>query len=346
MTDAGEGSATINGGVDMTRRSSTGPLPRALFALAFGVCAALAASLSLAQEAASTAPASSSAAATAAKGAESFDTPEQAADAMVDAAERFDVAALGRLLGPGQNDVVLTGDDATDRERARAFATQGREQKRIYIEPQHSTRAVLLLGKQDWPFPVPIVKRHGKWSFDAAAGRVELLNRRIGGNELDAIAVCRGFVEAQYEYAFRRREGYDVHEYAQRVIATPGRQDGLAWQNPDGSWSGPVGEHIAHAIATGQFTKGEPYHGYYFKVLSKQGPAAPGGAMDYVVKGIMIGGFALAAAPAEYAKTGYKTFMVSQSGVVYEKDLGPGTLESFSKMESFNPDKSWTPVPE
>jgi hypothetical protein len=345
MTNARIAAVAIQAGVEMTRRPA-GQLRRALFALAFAGYGMLAASVPLAQESAKTATAASSAAGTPAEGAESFDTPEQAADALVDAAASFDTAALGRLLGPGQNDVLLTGDDATDRKRAEAFAAQAHEQKRIYIDPQKPTRAVLLIGQQDWPCPVPIVKRHGKWSFDAAAGRVELLNRRIGGNELDAIAVCRGFVEAQYDYAFRRREGYEVHEYAQRVVATPGKQDGLAWQNRDGTWSGPVGEHIARAIASGEFTKGEPYHGYYFKVLKKQGPAAPGGAMDYVVKGIMIGGFALAAAPAEYGKTGFKTFMVNQSGLVYEKDLGAGTLEAFRKMESFDPDKSWTAVPE
>jgi len=345
MIDARQAAVTIHVGPDVTRRPA-GQQWRALFALALGGCAMLAASVPLAQESANTATAASSAATTQAESAESFDTPEQAADALVDAAARFDTAALGRLLGAGQRDVVLTGDDATDRKRAEAFAAQAHEQKRIYIDPHKPTRAVLLIGKQDWPCPVPIVKHHGKWSFDAAAGRVELLNRRIGGNELDAIAVCRGFVEAQYDYAFRRREGYEVHEYAQRVVARPGKQDGLAWQNPDGTWSGPVGEHIARAIASGEFTKGEPYHGYYFKVLKKQGPAAPGGAMDYVVKGIMIGGFALAAAPAEYGKTGFKAFMVSQAGLVYEKDLGAGTLEAFRKMETFNPDKSWTPVPE
>jgi len=345
MTDAQETAVTIDVGFDMTPRPAV-QLRRAVFVLALGACATLAAPGLPAQESATTATAGSSVATTRAEGAESFDTPEQAADALVDAADRFDTVAFGRLLGPGQSDVVLSGDDAADRKRATAFAAQAREQKRIYIDPQKPTRAVLLIGREDWPCPMPIVKRHGKWSFDAAAGRVELRNRRIGGNELDAISVCRGFVEAQYEYAFRRREGFDVHEYAQRVIATPGKQDGLAWQNTDGSWSGPVGEHVAHAIAGGEFTKGEPYHGYYFRVLKKQGPAAQGGAMDYVVKGIMIGGFALAAAPAEHGKTGFKTFMVSQSGLVYEKDLGPGTLQTFRKLETFNPDKSWTPVPE
>ncbi len=328
--------------------TSAGQLPRALLALAFGGYSMLAASVPLVQESAGTKPAGSSGSTTAtqAQGAESFDTPDQAADALVDAVASFDTAAIGRLLGPGQSDVLLTGDQATDRKRAEAFAAQAHEQKRIYIDPQKPSRAVLLIGRQDWPCPVPIVRHHGKWSFDAAAGRIELLNRRIGGNELDAITVCRGFVEAQYDYAFRRREGYEVHEYAQRVVATPGKQDGLAWQSPDGTWSGPVGEHIARAIASGQVSKGEPYHGYYFKVLKRQGPAAPGGAMDYVVEGIMIGGFALAAAPAEYGKTGFKTFIVNQAGVVYEKDLGAGTPEAFRRMESFNPDRSWSAVPE
>jgi len=152
-------------------------------------------------------------------------------------------------------------------------------------------------------------------------------------------------VEAQREYALQKREGYDVNQYAQRVISTPGKQDGLAWQDRVGVWGGPVGEKIARAIEQGYANRAEPYHGYFFKILKGQGPAAPLGAMDYVVKGLMIGGFALLAAPAEYGETGLKTFMISQDGVVYQKDFGPTTLEEFSKMERFNPDKSWTPVP-
>jgi hypothetical protein len=183
-----------------------------------------------------------------------------------------------------------------------------------------------------------------KWVFDAKAGRQELLYRRVGANELDAIAICRGYVEAQNEYAHQVRDGYDVNQYAQRVISTPGKQDGLAWQNADGSWGGPVGEKIAHAIELGYTSRSEPYHGYFFKVLKGQGPDAPLGQMDYVVKGLMIGGFALVAAPAEYAVTGVKTFIVSNGGVVYEKDFGPASLDEFEKMERFNPDKSWKPV--
>jgi hypothetical protein len=188
------------------------------------------------------------------------------------------------------------------------------------------------------------VKRGAKWSFDTAAGRHEILYRRIGSNELDAIAICRGYVEAQHEYALKKRDGYDVNQYAQRIISTPGTQDGLAWKNQDGTWGGPVGDKVASAIEQGYSKRGEPYHGYFFKVLKGQGPAAPLGQLDYVVKGAMIGGFALAAAPAEYGVTGVKTFIVSQDGVVYEKDLGPKTLEAFSKIERFNPDRTWKPV--
>ena len=202
------------------------------------------------------------------------------------------------------------------------------------------------MGNEDWPFPVPLVKSGDKWYFDARAGRQELLHRRIGANELDAVDICRGYVDAQYEYAFQPREGFNVNQYAQRIISNPGKQDGLGWQNQDGSWGGPIGEKIARAIEQGYSPGAEPYHGYFFKILKGQGPAAPLGQMDYVVKDLMIGGFALVAAPAEYGETGIKTFIVSQDGVVYEKDLGPGTLNEFQNMERFNPDQSWIPVME
>jgi hypothetical protein len=188
------------------------------------------------------------------------------------------------------------------------------------------------------------VKTGVKWFFDSKAGRQELLYRRIGANELDAIAVCRGYVDAQDEYALQPRTGYDVNQYAQRIVSTPGKQDGLAWQDADGTWDGPIGENIARAIEQGYTSRTEPYHGYFFKILKGQGPAAPLGEMDFVVQGAMIGGFALVAAPAEYKVTGVRTFMVSHDGVVYEKDLGHKTLNEFKKMERFNPDSSWTPV--
>jgi len=277
-------------------------------------------------------------------GAKTFDTPQQAADALVAAAEKFDERVLKEIFGPGGEDIVFSGEYPQDRKRASDFAAEAREKKSVSVDSKKGNRAFLLVGNEDWPFPVPIVKLGAKWAFDAKAGRQELLYRRIGSNELDAIDICRGYVEAQHEYALQKREGYDANQYAQRIVSTPGKQDGLAWQNPDGSWSGPIGEKIARAIEQGYSGGAEPYHGYFFKILKGQGPAAPIGEMDFVVKGVMIGGFALVAAPAEYGVTGVKTFIVSHDGVVYEKDFGPATLNEFIKMDRFNPDRSWKPV--
>ena len=275
-----------------------------------------------------------------------FNTPQQAADELVDAAEKFDVHALEEIFGPDDDDIVLSGEYPQDRQRASDFAAEARKKKSVSMDPKKGSRAFLLVGDEDWPFPVPLVKLGGRWYFNAKAGRQELLQRRIGADELDAIDICRGYVEAQHEYALQPREGFDVNQYAQRIISNPGKQDGLAWQNPDGSWGGPIGEEIARVIEQGYSPGAEPYHGYFFKILKGQGPAAPLGQMDYVVKGVMIGGFALVAAPAEYGETGLKTFIVSEDGVVYERDFGPGTLNEFTKMERFNPDGSWTPVME
>jgi hypothetical protein len=273
-----------------------------------------------------------------------FDTPQQAADALVPAAEKFDEHALREIFGPGGEDIYLSGEYPQDRQRASDFAAQAREKKSISLDPKRGNRAYLLVGSEDWPFPVPIVKVGAKWAFDARAGRQELLYRRVGSNELDAIDICRGYVEAQHEYALQKREGYDANQYAQRIISTPGKQDGLAWQNPDGTWDGPIGQRIARAIEQGYSVDAEPYHGYFFKILKGQGPAAPLGEMDFVVKNVMIGGFALVAAPAEYGVTGVKSFIVSHDGVVYERDFGPATLNEFIKMDRFNPDRSWKPI--
>jgi hypothetical protein len=280
-------------------------------------------------------------------GARSFDTPQQAADVLVEAADKFDIAALTQIFGPGGDDVVFSGEFAQDRKHAADFVAEAKERKSVSVDARTGSRAFLLVGDEEWPFPVPIVRRGGKWFFDAKAGRQELLYRRIGANELDAIQICHGYVEAQHEYALQPHEGYEVNQYAQRIISTPGKHDGLAWQNADGTWGGPVGEKIARAIEQGYTpSRSEPYHGYFFKILKGQGPAAPLGEMDFVVKGVMIGGFALVAAPAEYGVTGVKTFTVSHDGVVYEKDFRSETLDEFQKMERFNPDKSWTPVQE
>ena len=316
-----------------------------VFLIAFAVCAWAQAPAPAKQAPAPAKTASAPASATAA-GPMTFATPQQAADALVAAAKDFDVPRIEKIFGPEGDDIVLTGETGQDRELAEAFSAKAAEKKSVSMDPQGGNRAFLVVGNEDWPFPVPIVKRNNRWAFDAKAGRQEILYRRSGRNELDAIQICDGYVEAQNDYALEPREGYDVHQYAQRIIASPGKQDGLAWRNPDGTWGGPVGEKIADAIELGYTNKAEPYHGYFFKVLKGQGPAAPLGRLDYVIEGVMIGGFALVAAPAEYGVTGVKTFMVSQDGVVYEKDLGEDTLNIFKQMELFNPDDSWDPVEE
>jgi hypothetical protein len=295
-----------------------------------------------ARSAATNAPAAT----TAPAGAKGFDTPQQAADVLIDAAEKFDQIALTQIFGPSGEDVVFSGEYAQDRQHAANFVAEAHEKKSVSVDPKSGTRAFILVGNDDWPFPVPLVKKGDKWFFDAKAGRQELLYRRIGANELDAIEICRGYVEAQDEYALQPHDEYVVNQYAQRIVSASGKQDGLAWQNPDGSWGGPIGEKIARAIEQGYTSSADPYHGYFFKILKGQGPAAPLGEMNFVVNGVMIGGFALVAAPAEYGVTGVRTFIVSYDGVVYEKDFGPKTLDEFQEMMLFNPDKSWTPVPE
>lgn len=272
-----------------------------------------------------------------------FDTPEQAADSLITAAEKFDVPMLKRVLGSAGVPLVESKDTVRDRETAMSFAQEAQTQHRLEFDSSKTT-AVLSVGATDWPVPMPIVKRNGKWAFDAAAGQEEILRRRIGRNELDAIQVCRGFVEAQRQYALDKHDGSDVNQYAQRIVSTPGKQDGLAWRTADSAWEGPVGERIARVIAEGYKTRYQPYHGYYFKVLKGQGPAAPLGQMDFVVHGAMIGGFALVAAPAQYGVTGVQTFIVSHNGVVYQQDLGKQTLDKFRQMERYNPDSTWTRV--
>lgn len=276
---------------------------------------------------------------------QTFATPEKAVEALVSAAERFDVDGLKQILGPDGADLIGTDDPVADKNQSAAFAAQAREKTQIVRDPKKPNVAALVIGPDDWPTPIPLVQTGGAWRFDSKAGRQEVLYRRIGANELDAITVCRGYVEAQHEYASEKHGGALVNQYAQRVISTEGKQDGLAWKGADGSWQGPVGEDIARYISEGYTKRYDPFHGYYFKILKRQGPAAPMGEMDFVIKGTMIGGFALVAAPANYRVTGVKTFIVSHTGIVYEKDLGASTLDQFRAMERYNPDPTWKPVP-
>jgi hypothetical protein len=270
-----------------------------------------------------------------------FTTPQEAAQALIQAAGSYDVPTLMEILGPDAKDLVSSEDPVRDKNRSVEFAALAKEKQSVTLDPRTSDRARLSVGNEDWPFPIPIVMRNGKWYFDSKSGREEILFRRIGENELDAILICRGFGEAQEEYASEKHDGSELNQYAQRIVSTPGKHDGLAWQNSDGSWGGPVGEAVAKALAEGYSPDKPPFHGYYFKVLKGQGLAAPLGQMSFVVEDAMIGGFALAAAPAQYRVTGMQTFIVSYEGIVYQKDLGPDTLSVFKNMELYNPDKTW-----
>lgn len=271
---------------------------------------------------------------------ESFTTPQRAADALIKAASDYDVPALLSIFGPQGEDIVSSADPVRDKNTALAFAEKARQKEIVWINPATPNRAIVVVGNDAWPFPVPIVKKGGKWFFDTKAGRTEILYRRIGANELDAIQICRAFVEAQREYASQQHDG--INQYAQKIISSPGEQDGLYWQNADGTHGGPLSEAVARAIEEGYSTdKPTAYHGYYFKILKGQGPAAPLGRIDYVIEGVMIGGFALVAVPAQYRVTGVETFIVSNYGVVYQKDLGSDSLQIVKDMELYNPDKTW-----
>jgi hypothetical protein len=271
---------------------------------------------------------------------ESFTTPQKAAAALIKAASSYDVPALISIFGPHGEDFISSADPVRDKNNALVFAEKAGQKRSVWVDPAHPSRAILMVGNDDWPLPVPIVKKGGMWLFDTKAGRDEILRRRIGANELDAIQICRGFVEAQKEYASQQHDG--INQYAQKIISSPEKQDGLYWQNADGTPGGPISEPVARAIAEGYSTdKRTAYHGYYFKVLKGQGPAAPLGRIDYVIEGVMIGGFALVAVPAEYRVTGVETFIVSNYGVVFQKDLGPDSLTIVKDMELYNPDKTW-----
>jgi hypothetical protein len=272
-----------------------------------------------------------------------FNSAEEAAAALVAATEQYDVPELTAILGEDGEALVSSEDTILDRNNALAFAAEARVQQRLEYDASGKS-AVLSVGAGDWPLPIPIVRQGGKWYFDAEAGREEVLRRRVGRNELNAIEVCRDYVDAQWVYALEKHDGALVNQYAQRVISTLGKRDGLAWRTADGRWQGPLGETIAQFIAEGYRERYEPFHGYYFKILKGQGPAAPLGEMDFMVKGAMLGGFGMVAAPAEYMVTGVMSFIVSHDGIVYQKDLGERSVELFRAMERYDPDSTWKAV--
>ena len=273
----------------------------------------------------------------------SFATPQEAAQALVDAAGQNDTAALMKIFGPQGSDIVKSGDAAEDKDARSEFARRAHEKMQVQIEPSNPNRAVIIAGNDNWPFPIPLIStKAGQWHFDPARGRVEILARRVGRNELVAIDVCRGYVEAQMEYASRDRNGNGVLDYAQQIVSSPGKKNGLYWEGEPDNLVPKAFADAAAAIAGGKTPT--PYHGYYFRILTAQGPDAEGGPHAYIVKGQMIGGFALMAYPAKYGDSGIKTFLVNHRGVVFEKDLGPATATLAPQMTRFNPDKSWQPV--
>jgi DUF2950 family protein len=270
-----------------------------------------------------------------------FNTPAEAAHAVRDAAEANDTNALLKIFGSEGRSIVVSGDAAEDKNGRAQFARLAHE--KMQIREDSPDRATILAGSDDWSFPIPLVRINGHWQFDTARGKVEVLARRIGRNEMDAIEVCRGYVEAQMEYAAHDRDADGNLEYAQRIMSSPGKKDGLYWE---GEAESLVPKSFAEAAAAifAEGRKPVPYHGYYFHILKAQGPDASGGTADYVVKGEMIGGFALIAYPAEYGTSGIRSFIVNHKAVVYEKDLGPTTGTLARQMIRFNPDKSWKPV--
>jgi hypothetical protein len=275
---------------------------------------------------------------------QAFKTPDEAASALVSAAKAGDRKAIVTVLGPDGDDIVSSGDDVADAVTRQKFVATYEAKHQITMDGDN--KAIMVIGQDDFPFPIPLVRKDGLWRFDTAAGREEILFRRIGRNELDAIQSCLAYVDAQYEYAEKDRIGAGLNTYAQRIISRPGQKDGLYWPASQGEDVSPLGEFIGRATAEGYRTGAgrTPYHGYYFKILTRQGAAATGGEVDYVVGGRMIGGFALVAYPAEYRNSGVMTFIVSHAGEVFQKDLGPETTTLAERMMSFNPDRSWQKV--
>jgi hypothetical protein len=273
-----------------------------------------------------------------------FASPEEAVKELVAALQAGDVKAMLEVLGPGSREIVQSGDAVSDRASRERFLKAYEESNAL--EKSSDAKAVLSVGRDAWPFPVPIVKGVTGWRFDGRQGGEEILNRRIGRNELSAVQAVLAYVDAQREYYLRNPQGDKLLQYAQRFASSPGKRDGLYFPTKAGEHPSPLGPLFASAKAEGYAKKGEgtlpvPYHGYRYRILRGQGADASGGAYDYVAQGRMIGGFALIAWPASYGNSGVMTFIANHQGVVYEKDLGSDTTAAVQKIARFNPDKSW-----
>jgi hypothetical protein len=271
-----------------------------------------------------------------------FGSPEEAMKTLVETVKAGDTKGIMAILGPEGEDIISSGDEVADKNAQEQFVKA--YQETVYFVKEKEDRVSIIIGNDNWPFPIPIVKKGEGWVFDTKEGREEVLNRRLGRNELNAIQVCSAYVEAQREYASTDRERDGIIQYAQKVVSDTGRRNGLYWEAAEGEVPSPLGPLAAEAAAEGYKRTGgkpRPYHGYYYKILKGQGPSAPGGAYQYVINGHMVAGYALVAWPAEYGVSGVMTFQVNQNGTVYEKDLGPKTGEKVKGMMRYNPDQTW-----
>ncbi|HSB06165.1 MAG TPA: DUF2950 domain-containing protein [Thermodesulfobacteriota bacterium] len=271
-----------------------------------------------------------------------FGLPEEAMKTLAEAVKTGDTKGVMAILGPEGEDIISSGDEVADKNALEQFVKA--YQERVDFVKEKEDRVSVIIGNDYWPFPIPIVKKGEGWVFDTKAGREEVLKRRVGRNELNAIQVCSAYVEAQREYASTDRERDGIIQYAQKVLSDPYRRNGLYWEAGEGEAPSPLGPLAAEAAAEGYRRTGDkpkPYHGYYYKILKGQGPNAPGGAYNYVINGHMVAGYALVAWPAEYGVSGVMTFVVNQNGTVYEKDLGPKTEERVKGMTRYNPDRTW-----
>jgi len=309
-------------------------------------CAALATAAAVAMSspafAADTAKKATAAKASAQK---AYATPEELFQALVDAAKANDSKALNALLGPKGDALLHSGDAVADKQRAEKFAAD--YAAKHSVTKNGDAKATLVVGSDDWPMPIPAVKSAKGWTLDTAAGSREILARRIGRNELDAIQVVQAVVDAQRDYASEDRDANGVRDYARKFLSTPGKKDGLYWPTKEGEPPSPLGPLVVQASGEGYKGKSgtpTPYHGYYFRMLTAQGKDAKGGALSYVVQGRMIGGFAVLAYPAQYGNSGIMSFIANYDGTVYQKDLGDKTAEVARAMKAYNPDSSWKEV--
>src|SRR4030043_820708 len=279
----------------------------------------------------------------------SFASPEEAVNALVAAVKTDDKKEMLAILGSVGKELISSGDEVADKAGREKFLKAYDEMNKL--EKASANKIILHIGKDNWALPIPVVEKSKKWVFDTNAGKEEILNRRIGRNELDVIEVLHAYIDAQCEYASKDRNGDGVVQFAPKIISTEGKYDGLYWVRQEGEEMGPLVLFVAQAASEGYAKKGgginlSPFHGYYYKILKGQGKYATGGAYDYVVNGKMILGYALIAYPAQYGNSGIMTFIVNQEGVVYEKDLGKNTDKIAKAMKRFDPDKIWRGVKE